>query len=82
MQSYLFIGGGWDGLTVAVIHDVDAIQLPQDATGKDSYVGEILSVGDASITIYRHESLTSERVLDLLVAHYKARCVNRTVGRR
>jgi len=82
MQTYLFIGGAQDSINVPVIDGQDVIQLHKGVTEKDNYLRETLSVGDASITIYRHESLTSERVLDLLVAHYKARCVNRTVGRR
>ena len=81
MQSYLFIGGEWDGLTVPVTHGVDAVQMPKAATGNDNYVGETLSVGDASTTIYRHESLTSQQVLDLCVKHYKAWCVKRPGGR-
>src|SRR5262244_2681875 len=48
---------------------------------KDWKAADTLAVGDVSITIYRHESLTSEQVLDLLVKHYKAWSVNRPGGR-
>jgi hypothetical protein len=58
-----------------------AIQLPAGVTEKETYVRETLSVGDASIYIYRHESLTSEQVLNLLIESYKARAVNRSGGR-
>jgi len=81
MQSYLFIGGNHDGLSVPVQPDQDTIQLPAGVTGKDNYIRETLSVGDASIAIYRHESLTSEQILNRLVEHYKAWCVNRPSGR-
>ncbi len=45
-------------------------------------VGASLSVGDASIYIYRHESLTPEQVLNLLIESYKAWAVNQPGGRR
>jgi hypothetical protein len=51
-------------------------------TDSEIYARESLSVGDASITIYRHESLTPEQVLNRLVEHYKAWAVNRPGGRR
>ena len=76
MQSYLFIGGNQDGLNVPVSPDLDAVQLPAGVTGKETYIRETLSVGDVSVTIYRHDSLTSEQVLDRLIEHYKAWCVN------
>ena len=82
MRSYLFIGGGKDGLKIPVEPNVDTIQLPAGVTEKETYVREILSVGDASIYIYRHESLTPEQVLNLLIESYKARAVNRLGGRR
>ena len=77
MQSYLFIGGGQDSLNVPVPPDLDTVQLPAGVTGKETYIRETLSVGDASIVIYRSESLTPEQVLGLLVKYYKAWCVNR-----
>ena len=81
MQSYLFIGGAHDGLSFPVTDDIDSVKLPVGVTGSKVYIRDILSVGDASIVIYRHESLTQEQVLDRLVEHYKAWCVNRPGGR-
>ena len=82
MQTYLFVSGNHVGLSVPVQPDQDTIQLPAGVTGKDNYVRDTLAVGDAAITIYRHESLTSEKVLDLMVEHYKAWSVNRPGGHR
>jgi hypothetical protein len=62
--------------------DADAIQAPADVTEKETYVRETLSVGNASIYIYRHESLTPEQVLNLLIESYKAWAVNRPGGHR
>ena len=76
MQTYLFIGGAQDSINVPVIDGQDVIQLHKGVTEKDNYLRETLSVGDASITIYRHDSLTSEQVIDCLVKHYKAWAVN------
>jgi hypothetical protein len=81
MQSYLFIGGGKDGLRIPVAPDLDTIQLPGGVTEKETYVRETLSVGDASIYIYRHENLTPEQVLNLLIESYKASAVNRAGSR-
>jgi hypothetical protein len=82
MQSYLFIGGAYDGLSFPVTDDADFVQWPVGVTNSGVYARESLSVGDASITIYRHESLTPEQVLNRLVEHYKAWAVNRPGGRR
>jgi hypothetical protein len=49
---------------------------------KETYTRSTLSVGDVSITIYIHESLTPEQALNRLVEHYKAWCVNMPGGRR
>jgi hypothetical protein len=76
MRSYLFIGGGKDGLRIPLADEPGAIQLPGGVTEKETYVRETLRVGDASIYIYRHESLTPERVLNLLIESYKAWAVN------
>jgi hypothetical protein len=81
MQTYLFIGGNQDGLNIPLAPDVDVVQLPAGVTGKDNYLAATLTVDDVSITVFRHESLTSQQVLDLFVKHYKALCVNRTGGR-
>jgi len=82
MRSYLLIGGGTDGLRITLADKQDTVQLPAGASEKETYVREILSVGNAFIYIYRHESLTPERVLNLLIESYKAWCVNRAGGRR
>ena len=81
MQTYLFIGGNQDGLNIPLAPDVDVVQLPAGVTGKDNYLASTLTVDDVSITVFRHESLTSQQVLDLFVKHYKAWCVKRA-GRR
>ena len=81
MQTYLFIGGNQDGLNIPLAPDVDVVQLPSGVTGKDNYLAATLDVDDVSITVYRHESLTSQQVLDLFVKHYKAWRVNRHGGR-
>jgi hypothetical protein len=81
MQSYFFIGGAHDGLSFPVADDADFVQCPVGVTDSEVYARESLSVGDAFIDIFRHESLTPEQVLNHLVEHYKAWCVNRPGGR-
>jgi len=78
MQSYLFIGGDHDSVNVPVADDIDVVQLHKGVTDKDNYLRENLSVGDASITIYRHDSLTSEQVLARIVVHYEAWAVHQS----
>ena len=82
MQSYLFIGGDHDSVNVPVADDTDVVQLHKGVTDKDNYLRENLSVGDASITIYRHDSLTSEQVLARIVVHYEAWAVHQSRRRR
>jgi len=82
MRSYLFIGGGKDGLRIPMADEPDTIQLPGVATEKETYVRETFGVGDASIYIYRHEGLTPEQALNLLIESYKAWAVNRPGRRR
>jgi len=82
MQSYLFIGGGKDGRRIPVADEPDTIKLPAGVTEIENYVRETLSVGHSSIYIYRHESLTPEQVLNLLIESYKAWAVNKPGGRR
>jgi hypothetical protein len=81
MLSYLFIGGAHDGLSLPVTDDADYVQSPVSVTDSEVYARESLSVGDAFIDIFRHNSLTPEQVLNHLVEHYKAWCVNRPGGR-
>jgi len=52
------------------------------AAGFDLYIRDSLSVGDVSISFYRHESLTPPEVLEKIVEHYIAWAVNRSGGRR
>jgi hypothetical protein len=80
MQSYLFIGGRQDGRNISLRVDLESVQMPVGARGKETYVRETLAIGGASIAIYRHEGLTSEQVLDLLIKHYKAWFANRYGG--
>jgi hypothetical protein len=82
MHTYLFIGGNQDGLNIPLAPDMDVVQLPASVTGKENYLAATLAVDDVSITVYRHESLTSQQVLDLFLKRYKTRAVNRAVGRR
>jgi hypothetical protein len=58
------------------------MQMPSGVTGRETYIRETLSVGDESVTIFQHQSLTPAQVIDLLIKHYKAWCVNRAGGRR
>jgi hypothetical protein len=80
MQSYFFIGGAHDGLSFPVADDADFVQWPVGVTDSEVYARESLSVGDAFIDIFRHESLTPEDVLNRLVEFYKAWCINQTGG--
>jgi hypothetical protein len=72
MQSYFFIGGAHDGLSLPVADDTDFVQCLVGVTDPEVYARESLSVGDAFIDIFRHESLTPEQVLNHLVERYKA----------
>lgn len=81
MQSYLFIGGAHDGLSLPVTDDADFVQWPVGVTDSETYARESLSVGHAFIDVFRHESLTPEQVLNGLVEYYQAWCVNQPGGR-
>jgi hypothetical protein len=81
MQGYLFIGGPDNGLTNPAPDGVEILHWPSGITGRETYVRETLSIGGASLTIFRHEGLTPEHVLELLAEHYKAWCLNRPGGR-
>jgi len=72
MQHYLHIGGNVDSLNYPVPDDAETVTWPVGVTDSEVYTRSTLSVGDASITIYIHESLTPEPVLNRLVEHYKA----------
>jgi hypothetical protein len=81
MQSYLFIGGGKDGLNIPVADNMDAIELPAGVTSSEGYIRNFLSFGRASVAVYRHESLTSKQVIERLVEHYRAWSANRPGSR-
>jgi len=81
MQSHLYIGGNQDSLNIPAADGAESVQLPAGVTGRETYNRSTLSVGDVSITIYIHESLTPEQALNRLVEHYKACCVNMPGGR-
>jgi len=80
MQCYLHIGGGKDGQSFPVADDADFVQWAVGVADKETYARESLSVGDAFVDIFRHESLTLEQVLERLIYHYEAWCVNRPGG--
>jgi len=82
MQPYLHIGGNDDGLSHPVPYDAETVTWPVAITGRETYNRSTLTLGDTSIAVYIHESLTPEQALNLLVGHYKAWCVNRPGGRR
>jgi hypothetical protein len=82
MQCYLFFGGNQDSLNIPAPEDTESVQLPSGVTDKETYIRSTLSLGDVSITIYIHESLTPEQVLDRIVEHYKSWVANRHGGRR
>ena len=82
MQSYPCIGGNHDGLNYPAYADAETIQWSLGLTSRDTYIREMLILGDAAITVYVHESLTPEEVLNLLVEHYRAWRVNQPGGRR
>ena len=82
MQTYLFIGGNQDSLNIALADTPKSIQLPAGVTEKETYVRDGLIVGDGAVVIYRHESLTSQEVLNRLIEYYKAWAVNMPGGRQ
>jgi hypothetical protein len=83
MQPYLFIGGNHGGLNYPPVTPApDRLQMPVGVTDKETYNRSTLSAGDVAVTIYIHESLTSEQALNRLVEHYKAWAVNMPGGRR
>jgi hypothetical protein len=82
MQSYLYIGGNQDSLSLPTPDGADSVQTPVGVTGRETYTRSTLSVGDVTVTIYIHESLTPKQALNRLVGHYKAWVVNKPGGRR
>jgi len=82
MQSYLFVGGIYDALSYQAADDAEFVQWPIGDTDSEVYARETLSVDDASVNIFRHQSLTPTQALARIVTYYKAWCVNRSGGRR
>jgi hypothetical protein len=82
MQHNLHIGGGKDSLSFPAPDDAESLQWQLGLTGRETYHRSTFAVGDVSITIYIHESLTPEQALNKLVEHYKAWAVNMPGGRR
>jgi hypothetical protein len=80
MQSYLFVGGIYDALSYQAADDAEFVQWPIGDTDSEVYARETLSVGDMSVGIFRHESLTPEQVLSRLLHHYKAWTANKPGG--
>ena len=77
MQNYLFVGGAYDGQSVPVADDQQEARTPVGATGSEVYICDTLAVGAyESFTFYRHEKLTPEEVLDLLVKYHEAWAAN------
>ena len=81
MQSYLFIGGTHDGQSCPLTDDADFAQWPVGVTDKGQYNRSTLSVGDAVVTIYIHESLTQQQALNVVVGYYKAWAIHHPSGR-
>ncbi len=81
MQSHLFVGGAHDGLSVPVAEDQLEARIPVGSTGFEVYIRDTLAVGAfASFTFYRHEELTPEEVLDLLVKHHNVWVMSQPAG--
>jgi hypothetical protein len=83
MQSYLCIGGNHDGLNTPAHDNGETITMPVGVVGRrELYNRMALSLGDASIVVYVHESIEPEHALNLFVVHYAAWCKNRPGSRR
>jgi hypothetical protein len=83
MQSHLFVGGAADGLNIRVADDQREVRIPVGTAVFEVYIRDSLAVGVyESFTFYRHNELTPEQVLDLLVKHHEAWAANRPGGRQ
>ena len=82
MQHYLYIGGNIDSLSYPVPDGAETVTWPVVITDKGTYHHSTLSVGDVSITIYIHESLTPTEALSRMVESYKAWAIHQPGGRR
>jgi hypothetical protein len=67
MQSYLFIGGGKDGISIPLASATDTMQLPVGVTSLETYIRDSLSVGRLSVVIYRHENMAPQQVLERFI---------------
>ena len=77
MQSYLFVGGSCDSQSIPVADDQQEARIPVGDTGSEVYIRDTLAVGVyESFPFYRHEKLTPEEVLDLLVKYHEAWAAN------
>src|SRR5262245_49491354 len=56
----LHIGGGKGGLSFPATDDAETLEWQVGITNKETYNHLTLSLGDASITVYIHESLTQQ----------------------
>ena len=81
MQHYLHIGGDKDSLSFPAPDDIGSVQWHLGLTEKGTYNRSTLTLGDVSITVYIHESLTTEQAINKLVESYKAWAVNMPGGR-
>ena len=81
---YVFIGGHSDGLNYPLVTPApERLQMPVGVSGRrETYNRATLSLGDKSITVYVHDSLTPEEVLGLLIDSYRAWAYNRPGSRR
>jgi hypothetical protein len=77
MQSYLFIGGAHDGKSIPVAANEVEARVPVGLTESELYIRDILGVGNTTIAIFRHETLTPEQTLDRMVVYYSAWVANR-----
>jgi hypothetical protein len=83
MQSYyVLFGGNSDGLNIPTHENGEVITMAVEVTGVETYHRETLSLGEASITIYRDEKMPREEVINRLVEYYTAWCIHRLGGRR
>ena len=82
MQHYLHVSGGKDSLSFPAPDDAESMQWQLGLTDKETYTRSTLTIGDVSVTVYIHESLTPEQTLKRLVESYQAWAVNQPGGRR
>jgi len=52
--------------------DATSVQLPLGVTELENYIRETLTLGAASVTIFRYEDMTPEEILGKLIEYYVA----------